>query len=552
MLSTNPALQPTAVIPLLGATGSGKSSLTNAIIGTEAAPVGHDLESLTAEVSHYSTTSHGKTIRVVDTPGFNDFRSEGSKTDLEILTEISNLMKEEYDAGVKFSGVIFVHNISAPKIDRMARRNMVLFRKICGKESMKNVVVVTTFWDLVDFEQGESNERELQQEEGLLKELHDAGAKFFRMGHFEDGAQPDSDGFATPQQIVDHLLSLNPVWLQIQKEMETKSVPETSVGSTLMNDFEELKADYRRNIETLQSEIATLRSANEDERNHREVLREEAKSLREALRVWEEHGSEMKAKMARLETQQKQVAMKEELEAWQSAHLTELEGLRLHVSQCKHNSQDFDLQRSLLEGRNPELSAALEKAQAERDAFLRQCQELLASNAKLLDQLRDTVSHRALERSQSDDSEEIARLREEVHKLRAAALQPETKEDPYYLLSQREPGSISPKTATSPKSNLKPASLRWNTNAILHPQPVTVGPVMLSRVQSPPLVTASEPKSDGDKPTPTPEPLKEELERIRRAAVVTSQTKKTQLNTGEEAGSITSPPERKSARRATK
>jgi predicted GTPase len=57
---------------LIGASGSGKSSLINYLAGKPLAPVGHSGSSCTKENTFYEVTLLNRKIRIFDTQGFND------------------------------------------------------------------------------------------------------------------------------------------------------------------------------------------------------------------------------------------------------------------------------------------------------------------------------------------------------------------------------------------------------------------------------------------------------------------------------------------------
>ena len=69
----------------------------NAITGQNTCDVGHGLESQTDTISEYDVRLHnGLVVTLVDTPGFNDYTSDGGgKSDLVILKEISEFLKEK-------------------------------------------------------------------------------------------------------------------------------------------------------------------------------------------------------------------------------------------------------------------------------------------------------------------------------------------------------------------------------------------------------------------------------------------------------------------------
>ena len=69
----------------------------NAITGQYTCDVGHGLESQTNTISEYEfRLPNGLFVTLVDTPGFNDYTSDGrGKSDLVILKEIGEFLKKK-------------------------------------------------------------------------------------------------------------------------------------------------------------------------------------------------------------------------------------------------------------------------------------------------------------------------------------------------------------------------------------------------------------------------------------------------------------------------
>jgi hypothetical protein len=195
-----------------------------------------------------------------------------------------------YDEKRKFSGVVYLHPITAAPAGSTAK-NMRMFKRLCGSEQLKNVVVVTTRWDEAcdseeALEAAENSEYSLMESEGLLKELNDAGVSFVRAGHFSDEApQPAGDQYRTPLAVVESLLGLEPVYLQIQEEMaEGKPIQETAAGLVLQKEFEDLKNALNERMTSIQKTVEYLQSSTDIGKAEREKQDE---VLRMRIKEWE-------------------------------------------------------------------------------------------------------------------------------------------------------------------------------------------------------------------------------------------------------------------------
>ena len=63
---------------------------------------------------------------------------------------------------MKLAGFIYLHNISERRMFGTTRGSLGLFRKLCGDEVLRNVVLGTTRWDDVSLEKGQQREQELK------------------------------------------------------------------------------------------------------------------------------------------------------------------------------------------------------------------------------------------------------------------------------------------------------------------------------------------------------------------------------------------------------
>ena len=189
-----------------------------------------------------------------------------------------------YDEKRKFSGILYLHNIGDPKVGGSSQRNMAMFKKLCGPDPLKNVVVVTTFWDEVDLTQGVENEAELKTKDKFFKGLVEGKCRFARSGKYPPGKIPIGPEFPPPISIITDLLALNPVFVEMQKELaEGKPVEKTSAGEELYKELQELKRQQKKDVTDLNQKIAEMKSINARDRVAREAIEDESKVLKAQL-----------------------------------------------------------------------------------------------------------------------------------------------------------------------------------------------------------------------------------------------------------------------------
>ncbi|KAF5325902.1 hypothetical protein D9611_000784 [Ephemerocybe angulata] len=159
------------IIPVMGATGAGKSYLINTLLratgNKEVAIVGRELSSCTVDLlpvrikgltSRYDALENGDVI-IVDTPGFDDTKA----SDFEILKRIAEWLKQSCKGGAVLGGVIYVHDISQDRFSGTARKNLEMFNHLCGDAALHKVMLVTSKWGRQGGRDFGARERELQE-----------------------------------------------------------------------------------------------------------------------------------------------------------------------------------------------------------------------------------------------------------------------------------------------------------------------------------------------------------------------------------------------------
>jgi len=132
------------------------------------------------------------------------------------------------------------------------QRNLELFKALCGLDSLKNVVIVTTMWDMVTPEEGFQHEQELSSSEDMFKPLLDAGAAMMR----HDGTSKSA------AHVINHLLGKDPTMTLIVHEIaqQNMTLEETSAGTKLRKDLLARLKEYEDKIKFLKDELRAVPS----------------------------------------------------------------------------------------------------------------------------------------------------------------------------------------------------------------------------------------------------------------------------------------------------
>lgn len=126
-----------------------------------------------------------------------------------------------------------------------------MFHSLCGDESLKNVMFLTTKWDKAPAF-AVKHEQELTEKfwAGMLK-LGCSGPK--RLG----GVANHSSGIADPiSDIIAPILKFKPTWLQIQRQLGTgKQLGDTTAGQMIDQDLSREIQKYQESFESTLAEI---------------------------------------------------------------------------------------------------------------------------------------------------------------------------------------------------------------------------------------------------------------------------------------------------------
>ena len=171
-----------------------------------------------------------------------------------------------YEKGSKLAGVIYVHRISDKRFTGISGRNFSMFRKLCGDETLKNVVLVTNMWDEVTPEVGK--EREKQLSGNFFKPVLDLGAQMV----------PHHDTIESAYDIIRKILDNHPLVLKIQEQIvdEKKDIIDTDAGEAANKELNDQMKINRNKLKEVQEEMEQAMK-DKDEQTRRELEQERLK-----------------------------------------------------------------------------------------------------------------------------------------------------------------------------------------------------------------------------------------------------------------------------------
>jgi len=224
----------------MGATGSGKSTFINLVSGSDLG-VGKGLRSCTNAVQLGGDFDlDGRYVVLIDTPGFDDTTT----SDTDILKMIAAFLATSYEQGLTLAGVLYFHRISDFKMGGISTRNFRMFRRLCGEDAFKNVIIVTNMWGEVQPEVGDAREAELKKDDDFFRPALKKGARMARHENTPSSAH----------KIIRLVLDNHPLPLRIQTELVTehKDISQTCAG-------EELDRELSAQVKKHQEEMRQLR-----------------------------------------------------------------------------------------------------------------------------------------------------------------------------------------------------------------------------------------------------------------------------------------------------
>jgi hypothetical protein len=254
------------------------------LAGGDHQEVGHSLDACTQKLSaiRFAGPNPGDVnLVLIDTPGFDDtYRS-----DLETLKEISTWLEStsvfrwsyddllifaaRYKSSIKLSGILYFHRISENRMVGSSIRNLDMFESLCGKKNMKNVIFLTTMWDLVAKEKGDAREKELRED--FFRPMQKRGALMARYdGNAESG-----------WKIIDRFVDDRFATLLQRELVDLKKVLcETEAGRRLHGILDDIVKQQQRTADFIRKELDKLSESQAENSEHLAELQKDYEDSR--------------------------------------------------------------------------------------------------------------------------------------------------------------------------------------------------------------------------------------------------------------------------------
>ncbi|KAI0886793.1 P-loop containing nucleoside triphosphate hydrolase protein [Annulohypoxylon maeteangense] len=243
-------------IAVMGVTGAGKSTFISHCTENQV-EIGHDLQACTQGVGVYkSSLFQNRNVYLVDTPGFDDT----NRTDKEVLKEIAIWLGKSYEEKIQLSGIIYLHRITDTRMQGSAKKNLLMFKKLCGPQALNRVILATTMWERLPSEDmGVKRENELVNTEEFWGWMTRQGSKVRRHHNTETSAKNLLQIFVSSTNA--------PIKLKIQEEIvdKHKQLSETSAGIELDSALAQEREKYRRELEEMKEEMKEALAARDNE-----------------------------------------------------------------------------------------------------------------------------------------------------------------------------------------------------------------------------------------------------------------------------------------------
>lgn len=287
----------------------------------------------TSDISIFDFELDGNQVYLIDAPGFNDTE----RSDAETLRVLATYLSASYAQNVFIHGIVYLHRIADNRMTGSSKRNIDMFKALCGYSTYSNVAIATTFWNQPERQSFVRREAELRDNSDFFGDIVAEGARLFRHGEFgQDTLQVRNSA----QSIVRHVVAqsrLPPVVLLIQHELvdEHKTLNQTTAGIVVAGELHEVAEENKRELAALEKKMEDM--IRERDSNQKAAIADLQDEFQRKLGVAEREHKVFKSSMAELQKIEGQAVL-DKLDATET---------RIRVQQAQREEKLKDMQESL-------------------------------------------------------------------------------------------------------------------------------------------------------------------------------------------------------------
>jgi len=173
--------------------------------------------------------------------------------------ELAAWLKRAYEEDILLTGIIYLHPINEVRLNNAGMLNLRMFKRLCGRNTIRKVVIATTFWDFVTLATGQDREDQLKSNDNFWGAMIKSGSHVFRHDRDQQSAK----------EIVEYLASKRDqrVPLAIQEEMvdQDKKLDQTDAGMELDAQLLMQKKTYEEKLANVRAEMKEALAARDCE-----------------------------------------------------------------------------------------------------------------------------------------------------------------------------------------------------------------------------------------------------------------------------------------------
>lgn len=251
---------------------------------------------VTQEIAQYRFQSGGTQYVLVDTPGFDD----SQRDDEEVYRELARWMEKSFRKGQLLNGLLYLQAVNVPRQRGSQIRNLLMFKKLCGSNNFKNIILGLSFCDMEAEATIRSHQQELTNTWGWWGEMVSKGSRIERVPYQRDDCIRLLSQFAPQRKVT----------LRVQEEIvkQGRSVDDTEAAKTIAHKqeltkiraeeaikFASLQAEHERKMQQAKEAYEkTLRLAQQRFEIQHQRLQLQEQSFSQSFRNQEDLGRKVK------------------------------------------------------------------------------------------------------------------------------------------------------------------------------------------------------------------------------------------------------------------